>query len=414
MSACEDRGADLLVVARGTAPSPEIESHLAACAGCRAGLQSLRAFAGLLRSAREGPVPRASTRAALLAAAAAAPPARDELPLAPPPRRGGRILPFAIPAAVAAAAAGIFVALRPPPGAPGAGGAIEAAAMFGGHGLRGIGPTGLPAGTVLEASGPAGVRLGAPVHAEVVLGRGASLRVPADAGAPRVLELLAGSIFASSGPDAPPGAGPLRVLAGALTVEDRGARFSVERTAAGGAVVFLETGVAVLRVAGTERAVSGPCRVEVPASGPPGEPLPAESTDATSWFAHPELTLGPSPRPDGGTDLVLVLTPSVPREIRIAPFHPRDPLFALLAEHPERGQTAITLNPRMLRAPPPAAGPDGAFLLSSARPYRIEVDASALGLAPGRYRVAAVYSASRPGGLWRGSRASNEVDLEVR
>ena len=36
------------------------------------------------------------------------------------------------------------------------------------------------------------------------------------------------------------------------------------------------------------------------------------------------------------------------------------------------------------------------------------------GLAPGRYRIAAVYSASRPGGLWRGSRASNEVDLEVR
>jgi hypothetical protein len=258
------------------------------------------------------------------------------------------------------------------------------------------------------------VRLGAPVHAEVVLGRGASLRVTADAGAPRGIELLAGSIFASSGPDAPPGAGPLRVIAGALAIEDRGARFSVERAADGGAVVILETGVAVLRVGAAERAVSGPCRVEIPASGPPGEPLPAESTDATSWFAHPEISLEEWTRTDGGRDLVVTMTPSVPREIRIAPFHPRDPLFALLAVHPERGQTSVTLDPRMLRAPPPAAGSDGAFLLSSARPYRIEVDASALGLAPGRYRIAVVYSASRPGGLWRGSRASNEVDLEVR
>ncbi|HEU4395239.1 MAG TPA: FecR family protein, partial [Planctomycetota bacterium] len=355
MSACEDRGADLLVAARGATP-PDLGSHLAACAGCRAELESLRGFAGLLRSAREGPVPRASTREAVLAATAAAPPSRDETPLAPPPRRGGRILPFAIPAAVAAAAAGVFVALRPPPGGTGAGGAIEAAAMFGGTGLHGIGPAGLPAGTVLEASDPAGVRLGAPVHAEVVLGRGASLRVPADPGAPRGIDLLAGSIFASSGPDAPPEAGPLRVLAGALVIEDRGARFSVERTPDGGAVVILETGVAVLRVGATERAVSGPCRVEIPASGPPGDPVPAESTDATSWFAFPRLSLEESSRTDGGTDLVVTMTPSVPREIRIAPFHPRDPLFALLAEHPERGQTSVTLNPRMLRAPPPAAG----------------------------------------------------------
>jgi hypothetical protein len=154
--------------------------------------------------------------------------------------------------------------------------------------------------------------------------------------------------------------------------------------------------------------------VEVPAGSPPGEPVPSEAADASSWFAHPEVALSVAARPDGGADLVVALTPSVPREIRIAPFHPRDPLFALLASHPERGQSSIQVNPRMLRAPPPAAGPDGSFLLSSARPYRIEVDVSALGLAPGRYRIAAVYSASRPGGLWRGSRASNEVDLEVR
>ena len=215
-----------------------------------------------------------------------------------------------------------------------------------------------------------------PVHAEVVLGRGARIRI--DDGSRRRLELLAGTIFVSPGPDAPPASGPLRVVAGPVEVDDRGARFSVGPVPGGGFVVALETGVVVLRTGDAERTVSGPCRVEVPAGRPPEAPVPAEASDASSWFAHPVVALSERVRTEGGTDLVVELTPSVPREIRIAPFHARDPLFALLATHAERGQTSIQVNPRMLRAPPPAAGPDGSFLLSSARPYRIEVDVSAL------------------------------------
>jgi len=414
-SACEDRGADLLVAARGGAPPADLARHLESCGGCREGLESLRAFARDLRLARGDLRPRAATRAAVVAATAAAPAPRGAGPLAPPARRG-RPIPFALPAAVAAAAAAaVWVALRPGPSGPGAGGAVEAAALFGGPGLSGIGPAGLAPGAVLESSRVAGVRLGAPVHAEVVLGPGTRIRIPAEGDAGRRLVLLAGAIFVEPGPGAPPPAGPVSVAAGDLEVEDRGARFSVERTGGGAAILRVATGVVVARSAGAERTVSGPCRVDVPEGGPPGEPLPAEASDATAWFAYPEISLSlADPRGGGGAVLAVALTPSFPGEIPIAPFHERDPLFVLVATHPERGRTEVAVAPRMLLAPPPAAGPDGAFLLAPARPYRIEVDAASLGLPPGRYRVAALYSASRPGGPWRGSRASNEVELEVR
>jgi len=397
VSACEDRGADLLVAARGGEAPGGLRDHLASCAACREELESLRPFARALPLADPGIRPRPATRVALLRAL-------DRV--AVPPRRG-RVLPLWVPAAAVAAAgaAGVWIALRPAGGAP----HVEALALFGGAGVTGIGPSGVEQGDVVAADRAAGLLLGAPVDASVVLGAGARLRVPRDGAHGRALDLLAGSVYVEPSAPSDPAAGPLRVAAGAVAVEDRGGRFSVEIGEGGAVTVAVETGVVLVRAAGVERAVSGPCRVAVPPAGPPGAPVPAEASDATAWFSRPEVSLEVR-----GPDLVLELRPSVPREIRIAPFHRLDPLFSLLLEHPERGQVSIPILPRMLRPPPPPeGGADGAFLLGPRKPYTIVVDPGALGLAPGRYRLRAMYTSGRPGGLWRGTRTSNEVDLEV-
>lgn len=398
MSACEDRGADLLLAARGGEAPGDLRAHLAACPACREELESLRPFARALTLAHGGIRPRPATREALLRAVRGEPGDALTVAAALPPRRG-RILPLWVPAAavIAAGTAGIWIALRPPgtaprDGAPAGAAPVEILDLFG-----------------AEASRPAGLRLGAPVHADVVLGAGARIRVPAGGAVRREIEVLAGAAFVDPTSPPDPAAGPLLARAGAVAVEDRGGRFSVEFGPGGTVLVTVETGVVVVRAGGVERAVSGPCRVAVPPSGPPGEPARAEPTDATAWFAYPDLALALR-----GRDLVLEMRPSVPREIRIAPFHRFDPLFSLLVEHPERGQASIPIGSRMLRPPPPPeGGPDGAFLLGPRKPYTIVVDAGALGLARGRYRLRAVYSAGRPGGLWRGTRTSNEVDLEV-
>ena len=80
-TACDDRGADLFHAARGAPPDRDLAAHLAACAGCRADLERLRAFASALPAASAGLAPLPATRAAVLADAAL--PLRAETP--PPP-----------------------------------------------------------------------------------------------------------------------------------------------------------------------------------------------------------------------------------------------------------------------------------------------------------------------------------------
>jgi hypothetical protein len=352
--------------------------------------------------------------------------------------RRGRILRLVLPAAAAVAgiAITVFVISRGPRGprveAPG--GAVSVTALWNGAELDGLLPGGLGAGAEIVARKVASVRLGAPLGVEVVLAEGTRLRIPAE-GAGRVVDLLAGLAWfdpAPTGPGpagaGPAGAGPaiaepgaagprtsLRVRAGGLEVEERGAHFTVERRKSGASSVYLETGgVAILRSGGVEVTASGPCRIDVPPGAAPEAPVPVESGDATGWFACPDLTLeeraGAGP---GGRELVVVLRPAAPVRIRIAAWNRFDPLFSFQADAAGKPPVSIPLRPAMIRIPPPGGDGEGAFLLSAEKPYKIVVESESLGLPPGKYRLTAVYSSNRPGGLWKGTRASNPVDLEV-
>ncbi len=425
-SACEERGADLFLVARGEAPSPDLDSHLAGCGGCRADLERLRGLARDLREADRGLAPRPATRAAVLRETAAPGPAAfpPTPPALPPglPRRG-RLLRLVLPAAAAVAgiAATVFVIARGDraPQVDAAGGSIAVTPLWNGAELEGLLPGGLRAGSEIVARRVASVRLGEPIGAEVVLAEGTRLRLPAE-GAGRTVEILAGLAWfdpAPAGP-VPAGAEPrpsLRVRAEGLEVEERGAHFTVERRKSGASSVYLETGgVAVVRSGGSAITASGPCRIDVAPGAAPGDPVPVETGDATGWFACPDLSLeeraGPGP---GGRELVVVLRPAVPVRIRIAAWNRFDPLFSFRAAVPGNPPVSIPLGPGMFRVPPPPGDGEGAFLLSTEKPYKIVVESGSLGLAPGKYRLTAVYSSNRPGGLWKGTRASNEVDFEV-
>ena len=254
--------------------------------------------------------------------------------------------------------------------------------------------------------------IGPPVAATVVLGGGTRLRLVGNGGG-RAVELLEGLAWFEPAPPDGKAADPalratLRVRAGSLEVEGRGAHFTLERRANGSAVVCIEAGVAVLRSGGAEAVVSGPARVDVPDGGKPGEAVPAEPSDAAGWFARPEVLLERQPG-----ELIVTLRPEVPFPLRIAPFDRFDPLFTFLAERPGRPPLTLVLKPEMQLRPPPPGDADGAFLLSASRSSRISVDPGALGLEPGRYALSAVYTAHRVGGLWRGTRSSKPVELDV-
>jgi hypothetical protein len=421
-TACEDRGADLYRAAAGGAPDRDLADHLSACAGCRVDLERLRPLARDLPAASAGLAPRPATRVVLHRAAAgeaaAAPPAP------PPPLRAhparDRIRSLLLPvAALAAGVAAAVLALDREPAPPSvegnADGAVTVTPVWGGAAVDGLLPAGLPRGALLHARKTASLRLGAPLGAEVVLGEGTRIRIPGgEAG--RALDLEEG--IAWFDPAGAPGArvpeARLRVRAGEATFEERGARFTVERRANGALALLVEEGVVLVRSGGAERLVPGPARLEVSPGAVPGEPLPAEAGDAVDWFAHPDLALEERPGTvPGEKDLVLVLRPAVPRRIRIAPWDRFDPLFSIRAFTPERGEVSLDVRPRMLRRPPPDADADGAFLLGPDRPYMIHVDPSSLGLPPGKVRLRAVYAASRLSGLWRGTRASNTIEIEV-
>jgi hypothetical protein len=418
-TACEDRGADLFLIARGGTAPPDVSAHVASCAGCRTDLERLRALAKDLPEASAGLAPRPATRVSVLRevslpAGVAAPPPPRALP------RRGPFLRLLLPLAAAAAGLGITVFVLSRQGrdrsieAPGD--AVEVTAIWNGAALDGIAPEGLRAGHSVAARKLASVRLGPPVAAEVVLAEGTRLSVP-PGNAGRAVELQSGLAWFDPGTVDPRAAarGALRVRAGDLEVEERGARFTVERRASGAAVVYVETGVATLRSGGAEATASGPCRVDVPAGGKPSAPVAVEPGEATGWFSYPEVSLElVAAAAPGSRNLVVVLRPALPRPLRIAPWSRMDPVVSFQAAAPGKRPVTLPLRAEMCVPPlPPSGGPDGAFLLSGDRPYRITVDAASLGLAPGTYGLTAVYASNRPGGLWRGTRASNVVEFNV-
>ncbi len=410
---CEDRGADLFLLARdGAAAVADLEDHVAACEGCRGEVDRLRGLAGALPDATGRLRPRPSTKTDLMKEIEAVLAAEAAVETAAPPRRGP-LLPRWIPMAALAACLLVTVLVltrdgAAPPSVTVGGGSVEVRPLFGGTALEGLTPAGLGAGSELSARDTASVRLGAPFDAEVVLGKGAVLRLPREDGADRSLLLSAGA-----GWFAPSGAGPLSVRAGGARVSGK-ASFAVELRAAGLVTVIVESGGCTVAAAGADIAARGPCRVEVEPGKAPGPPVPAEASDASAWFSYPVLTLskeetGPGERPG----LVLTLRPSVPRPLPIAPWDRFDPLFSLRFTHRERGLSEVTVGPRLLRRRAPLPGGDGSFLLGPDREYRLHLGLGPVELAPGTYSVEAVYAANRSGGPWRGTRASNAVELVI-
>ena len=411
LTACEDRGADLFLVARGGAPAPDLAAHLAACGGCRADLERLRGLARDLPAASAGLAPRPATRSAVMAEAALPP--RAEAPPPLPRRRTGGILRFVLPIAAAAAGIGItaFVLGRPPSGtpAPDATGAITVTTDFGRSALEGLGADGLRSGSVLTARRLAAVRLGPPFQTRVVLGEGTRLRL-SSAGGTATAEILEGiAWFEPSPPGTGPGSGRvLKIVAGGLEVSPIRGSLTVELRASGAAGAIIETGSALVKVVLFQKQMDGPSRVY---AMPGGNPVfaAADPSDATAWFSRPEADLAVK---DGR--LEITLKADLPASLRIAPWSPVDPGFSIRAERAGADPVTIPLAPAMLAVPAPAADADGSFLLSASRSYRITVDGGALGLQPGRYALAVVYAPRGGPGLWRGTCSSKPVEWEVK
>jgi anti-sigma factor RsiW len=398
--ACEERGADLFAAARDGDLPPDLARHLDACDACRAEYAALRRLATDLRLADPGLAPRPATREALLReiASPAAAPAPRRLPRA-------NVIPMWIPIAAALAGAAALILVMSRPDTVVKDGAlpvtVSVTPLWGDAALDGLVAGGVAEGSVLSASEVSSIRLGSPFHAEVVLGKGAQLKVlPAGP----ALEVEKGIVYVDSlGLTV-----PLQVHG----FDANGARFSMERLEDGNVSFVVEFGSLRGRANSGEFVMEGPCRY---VTGTPGKSLPAEPSDATAWFSYPLLTLERRPSLTlGEKDLVLELRPSVARTIRIAPWDRFDPLFSLRVHRPDGSLVEIPVKAEMLRRPAPDADSEGAFLLGPEIPYTIYVDPAALGLPGGKVRLEAVYSAGRPGGLWRGVRTSNALEFESK
>jgi hypothetical protein len=190
----------------------------------------------------------------------------------------------------------------------------------------------------------------------------------------------------------------------ALLVAPGGGRTVV---AAPGASVTVESG-------GASVTLSGPERVALPDGGPPGAPERADPFDDRGWYAMPVMEASVGPAAGGGRELRVVLRPSVPEVVPVAPWEPSDPPFSILAEDAAGRQRTVVLLAKHFLQPPGPGGPGGLFLLSGDRPYILRVDPDALGLPPGRHRVRVAYAARRPNGPWRGTSLTPPLDLEAR
>jgi hypothetical protein len=418
MSACEDRGADLFLMARGSpVAAADLDRHVAGCAACREDLERLRALARDLPAASAGLAPRPATRVTVLGEAGRG--IGSHPPGVPQRFRKGRLLRFWIPAGLVAASVAVTMAvlLRDRLAPPVRG--VPVSSLWFASPSQTVLNAGFLPGAEIGVECVAGLRFGAPVDAEAVLGAGARLRIPEGRRPDRTLELVSGAAWFDPSPEGsearPPAASRLVILAGdGVEVEERGARFAVERRAGGAVEVMVEAGVVVVRSGGGETTAGGPCRIAAAPGGKPSAPTPAPAEDATAWFAYPDLSLEVLPgAAPGEQDLVLTVLPAVPRRVRIAPFDPYDPLFSLRCSREDKGLLQVPLRPPMLRRAPPEPDSDGGFLLGPLRPYRIVINPAALGLPRGRVRIEALYSATRPGGLWRGTRASNPVEVDV-
>ncbi len=415
-TACEERGADLVPLARGEAPGDDLASHLRACPACAAELEAIRRLLAALPLAHAGVAPPPGGRAALLAALDSGD-RHATSGMAPAPR--GRLHRWALPAVLvaASAAAGLLVAFRAPPPAetapPGIATAGGSIVFRSGLVAAAKGPPGtLEEGAVVEARGRTAFqfRFSEDATVEVVAADGVRLRVsraPPALGPLLIVESAPGPAwFRVTSP-----ATTLEVRAPGLTVRGTGA-FTVQpsevRTG-----VLVESGPATVEAGGRSVTLAGPAKVDVPRNGPPGEATPGEVPDARAWFHFPAIALTEEAGPEG-PEWVIRLEPSIPEPLSLAPWEHFDPLFSLTAIGADGAPRALELRRETLARPAPEGAPAGGFLLDRNHPYILRVNPAALGLPAGRYRVVAAYTSPRPGGTWRGSVQAPSVELEAR
>src|SRR5262245_37987436 len=415
---CAELGPGLVALALGQvtpAEATEAEAHLATCAACRTELAELRRVLAGARAVR-APEPSADAEERLLAAV------RAERGTPAPSMAGrprSRILALLVPVAAAAA---VLVALLTADG-------VEPARVIDGEGLlhpaaaepaepgKAIrGDFAFAAGDEIEAGrAPFTARLdltpgtarpdGPPAgRLELRLAPGARVaRLPSGD-----LRLVAGTVEVSAGPlalpfsvHAPPGRATIRgTRFTAATAEGR----LVVVVAAGSVELAREGGPSETLAAGEEGLVDAERLLRRKADGRRGG----------DRLLTPRVTLTASPR-GRPPALRAAMRPGACGAVTILPFDDSEPRFLLRLTGDDGQVRDVKIQRIMLAKDPPGAGAR-TWRLTEDAPYEIEIDASTLGLAPGRYEAGLRYIAYRArsdGALWLGVAESDTVPFEV-
>jgi hypothetical protein len=415
---CAELGPDLVALALGQigpAEAAEAEAHLAACAACSAELAATRRVLTGSRAVR-APEPSADAEERLLAAV------RAERGTPAPSlagRRRSRLLALLIPVAAAAA---VVVAIVTADG-------VEPARVIDGEGLlhQADAETAEPGkairGDFAFASGDEIEAGRAPFTARLDLAPGTArpdgpppgrleLRLAPGARVARLpsgdVRLVAGAIEVSAGPLAAPFS--VHAPPGRATI--RGTRFTAA-TAEGRLVVVVAEGSVEL---GRE---DGPSET----FGPGEEGLvdaerllrrAADGRRGGDGFLTPRVTLTAAPR-GRPPALRASMRPGACGAVTILPFDDSEPRFLLRLTGSDGQVRDVKIQRGMLASDPPGAGAR-TWRLTEAAPYEIEIDASTLGLAPGRYEAGLRYIAYRArsdGAEWLGVAESDTVPFEV-
>jgi ferric-dicitrate binding protein FerR (iron transport regulator) len=415
---CAELGEDLVALALGQlapAEATQAGTHLAGCAACRAELAAARRVFDRARAAPL-PEPSAGAEERLLAAfradrAAPAPPT--------PARRPSRILLMFVPLAAAAAVLVAILAtdgVRPARVVDGEGLLHPAASAQSAPGEVIRGSFAFEAGDEIEAGRtPFTARLSlapgaAPAGAlpagslELRLAPGARIaRLPSGD-----VRLVAGTVDVAAGPLAAPFS--VHAPPGRATI--RGTRFTAATAEGRLVVVVAEGSVELSREAGPTEELGAGEEGLVDA-----ERLLRRAADGRrggDGFLTPRVTLAAGA---GGRPQVLAVSmrPGACGAVTILPFDDSEPRFLLRLTGDDGQVRDVKIQRGMLAGEPPG---DGArtWRLTEASPYEIAIDASTLGLAPGRYEAGLRYIAYRArsdGAEWLGVAESDSVPFEV-
>ena len=415
---CAERGEDFVALALGQldpAEAAETEAHLASCAACRAEFAATRRVLSGARAVA-APEPAADAEQRLLAAI------RAERGTPAPSAAGrprARMIALLVPLAAAAA---MLVAILSSDGAEparvvdgeGLLHSAEAAPADPGKAIRG--DFTFAAGDEIEAGrvpftarldlAPGAAREGGPPpgRLELRLAPGARVaRLPSGG-----VRLVAGAVEVSAGPLAEPFG--VHAAPGRATI--RGTRFTAA-TAEGRFVVVVSEGSVELARDGGPAETLGPGEEGLVDA----ERLLRRAADGRrggDGFLTPRVTLTAAPR-GRPPAFRASMRPGTCGAVTILPFDDSEPRFLLRLTGDDGQVRDVKIVRGMLAADPPGAGAR-TWRLTEATPYEIEIDASTLGLAPGRYEAGLRYIAYRArsdGAEWLGVAESDTVPFEV-